>query len=369
MSSATGPTAVRAERGGGAPVAPARVDWVDYARGLGIFLVVAGHCLGGLRSAGILADTPALHFAIAWIYSFHMPLFFFLSGLFVLPGMRAPLATFLGSKVRSVAYPYVLWSVLQTLVQRALASAANRPVEAASLLAIAYRPIMQFWFLYALFLIFMIFALGHRAGLRGVRFFVLALVLYAYPHVAPLGAWGVAYSVANNLLYFAAGVLVAEGVHGWLGAWAPRHAFAAAVTGFALMAAAVWLGVEASVPGKPIVAALGIAVTAWLAAALSGLRAFGFVHGWGLVSLQIYVAHTIASAGWRIGLQRVAGVSDPMLHIVGGIAVGLYAPILLNRACEYLGFRYAFTWPKGGAASLRQRLFGRTPALCGARGR
>jgi len=352
-----------------APAAPARVEWVDYARGIGILLVVAGHTLGGLRAAGIFADTARLNFVIDWIYSFHMPLFFFLSGLFVLPAMRGTLASFLNGKVRSVVYPYVVWSVLQTVVQRGIASATNRPVEAASLLGIAYRPIMQFWFLYALFLIFVLFGLLYRAGLRGPGIFAFAVALYVYPHVAPLGSWGVAYSVANNMVYFAGGVLVASAVHGWIGAWAPRHALAVAAAGCVLVTLAVWLGVERTVIGKPLVAATGIAATAFVAAAMSAANAPAVVHGWGLLSLQIYVAHTIASAGFRIGLQRVVGVSDPFLHLVGGIAVGLYAPILLNHVCERLGFRYAFTWPKGGGAALWHRLHGAAPSRPGAQGR
>jgi fucose 4-O-acetylase-like acetyltransferase len=45
-----------------------RVGWIDFCKGIGIFLVVLGH---------ILRDV----IAVDYIYSFHMPLFFFLSGL------------------------------------------------------------------------------------------------------------------------------------------------------------------------------------------------------------------------------------------------------------------------------------------------
>lgn len=44
---------------------------VDIAKGLGIFLVVWGHCL---HNNNVLHDV---------IYLFHMPLFFFLSGFFI----------------------------------------------------------------------------------------------------------------------------------------------------------------------------------------------------------------------------------------------------------------------------------------------
>ncbi len=46
-----------------------RIAWLDGARGIGILLIVLGHV--------IPMTTPISHF----IYSFHVPLFFFLSGM------------------------------------------------------------------------------------------------------------------------------------------------------------------------------------------------------------------------------------------------------------------------------------------------
>ena len=45
-----------------------RVKWIDYAKAFAIFFVVIGH-----------VDTG--NYFTDWIYSFHMPLFFFLSGI------------------------------------------------------------------------------------------------------------------------------------------------------------------------------------------------------------------------------------------------------------------------------------------------
>jgi fucose 4-O-acetylase-like acetyltransferase len=59
-----------------------RLPWPDYGRGMGIFLVVVGHVLRGLVAASILPKSNPVRFIDAWIYSFHMPLFFFLSGVF-----------------------------------------------------------------------------------------------------------------------------------------------------------------------------------------------------------------------------------------------------------------------------------------------
>lgn len=64
-----------------------RESWVDYAKGIGILLVVFGHVNRGLQAAGIIMPSKLYHLVDSIIYSFHMPLFF-LSGLFLLSRLR-----------------------------------------------------------------------------------------------------------------------------------------------------------------------------------------------------------------------------------------------------------------------------------------
>lgn len=94
--------------------------WVDYGKAIGIVLVVYGHVVRGLLAAGIIEDHIFLHKLVdSVIYSFHMPLFFFLSGLFFWHSMsnRGANGVFL-SKIDTVFYPFVLWSILQAAPRR-----------------------------------------------------------------------------------------------------------------------------------------------------------------------------------------------------------------------------------------------------------
>lgn len=52
----------------------------DIAKGIGIILVVIGHCIPD-ASTGNISDT-FLKSIFRIIYSFHMPLFFFVAGIF-----------------------------------------------------------------------------------------------------------------------------------------------------------------------------------------------------------------------------------------------------------------------------------------------
>ncbi|RGZ89078.1 hypothetical protein DW966_13695 [Bacteroides stercoris] len=69
---------------------------IDIAKGLGIFLVVWGHT----------SATPE------WISAFHMPLFFFLSGIFFRPNPNW--CQFLKSKSRRLLVPYIIYFICVT---------------------------------------------------------------------------------------------------------------------------------------------------------------------------------------------------------------------------------------------------------------
>jgi fucose 4-O-acetylase-like acetyltransferase len=55
-----------------------RIAWVDIAKTIGILLVIYGHIVQSMQRAA----APGIFFQYKFIYSFHMPLFFMLSGFF-----------------------------------------------------------------------------------------------------------------------------------------------------------------------------------------------------------------------------------------------------------------------------------------------
>lgn len=75
-----------------------RLEWLDIAKGIAILLMVIGH--GAL---------PAV--VGRWIYSFHMPLFFFASGLMLRPD-NTDFIHFLRHEARKILYPYVVLSAV-----------------------------------------------------------------------------------------------------------------------------------------------------------------------------------------------------------------------------------------------------------------
>ena len=70
---------------------------IDIAKGIGIFLMVMGH-------------TTSNRIVLQWIYSFHMPLFFFLSGIFHSQGESY--IYFFKKKVKTLLIPYFFFSII-----------------------------------------------------------------------------------------------------------------------------------------------------------------------------------------------------------------------------------------------------------------
>ena len=79
-----------------------RLRWIDALKGIGIILVVFAH-----HKLPVALDT--------YIFSFHMPLFFFISGLLFDFWKYASAANFVKKRFRSLIVPYFGFALLTCL--------------------------------------------------------------------------------------------------------------------------------------------------------------------------------------------------------------------------------------------------------------
>jgi len=93
------------------PSAAGRVDWVDYAKGICIVMVVMMHSVLGVELAA--GQTGFMHLLVAFAKPFRMPDFFLISGLFLSVVIDRDWRTYLDRKVVHFAYFYVLWVTIQ----------------------------------------------------------------------------------------------------------------------------------------------------------------------------------------------------------------------------------------------------------------
>lgn len=81
-----------------------RIPWIDFAKGIAIYLVVLGHIIQ------YIFPENALLFKI--IYSFHMPLFFVLSGFTFTKNTEQSYSAFVKNKIKSLGMPYLLFLLI-----------------------------------------------------------------------------------------------------------------------------------------------------------------------------------------------------------------------------------------------------------------
>jgi fucose 4-O-acetylase-like acetyltransferase len=320
-----------------------RFEWVDYAKAIGIFLVVYGHVARGLVSAGIMPDSLSYQYIDSVIYTFHMPLFFFLSGLFLKSSFESKgFSRTLGSKVDTIIYPYILWSLLQGGVEVVLSSYTNGNVSVGDVLSLFTSPRAQFWFLYALFLVFVISLFVMRlAGVRALSvLFIISIVLY----LSSLKFDMVIDFVSGNLVFFLAGAVFQQ---------MKLMRFNNIII-LCIIMSMVILGqyffhesgrtyLDSSVP-LLVLSVISILAVASFSEWLSRFD-ISFVAYIGTSSMAIYLMHIMAGSGLRVMFSQVLGIDSLFLHLLLGTLLGLLLPLLALKLINYFKIPYLFCFP------------------------
>ncbi len=93
-----------------------RLDYIDVVKGIGMLLVVFAHIL--------------VSGSVNWfIYAFHMPLFFFISGVLYNPAKYDSCLKLIKKRIRTLLIPYVIYSVVTWIVWVVYSIAAKKQVE------------------------------------------------------------------------------------------------------------------------------------------------------------------------------------------------------------------------------------------------
>ena len=179
--------------------ARARSLLLDDWRGLAILLVVIGHAIQWTTTSSFDSN-----WVFRFIYTFHMPLFFFISGIVAASALERPLAGLLKSRVLGLVVPFLSWYVAVTAVTRVV---TGRPHLFEALSSIYGHPDYGLWFLWVLFAITMIAALCARVPVvpRWLTFLAVWVVLQLIPiDVLGLGL------IKWHFAFFACGVLISR---------------------------------------------------------------------------------------------------------------------------------------------------------------
>jgi fucose 4-O-acetylase-like acetyltransferase len=342
----------------------ARLTWIDCAKGIGIILVVYGHLAMSAMNAGATLPLHAMSVSENIVYSFHMPLFFILAGLVVARSYRRRgTHRFLIDKLQYLAYPYLVWSILQTGSEILFHGASNHSTSPLDLWLLPVLPHEQFWFLYALFLMYAVYAASARLGNFRLPVLVSAsIVMFMIPVRIH---WLALDDVCREFVFFVLGIglsELAEQSERGLPRIPLRVTMVLSVA-FAILATATLTldpGIgklsEEELPLRffPL-AVLGAAATVGWSQWLAERRASSVLSLLGRYSLPIFLMHMFAGVFARIVLVKLLKFPDDGVTLAFSIACALIIPIAVYTLSRRLRAPQLFHYELHAAATLSVR--------------
>jgi peptidoglycan/LPS O-acetylase OafA/YrhL len=313
------------------PGSPARDREIDTLRGFACILLVSYHVIGATMNDGLRIDTGPLRVGEDLLAMLRMPLFTFLSGCVY---ARAPIGltpawTFLRGKARRLLVPMLVVGTIFALVHELMPGMHGWQVEWRWL---HVMPVAHYWFVEALYLIFIVVLLLERGRLlstpeRWLGCWVIAAALYLTPHRI---AWLAIGGATSLLPFFLLGLYCRRfgRLDSRLLAKVPDDTRAGLLICLVagLFVAARFGGIEGTVD-TPMTLLIGASACVLLLAARLRSALIAYV---GAYSYTIYLFHVFFTAGSRIALTG-AGVHDIRVLFALGLLAGLLLPIVTDR--------------------------------------
>jgi uncharacterized membrane protein YcfT len=322
------------------PVA-GRIDWVDYAKGICIVMVVMMHSVLGVEAAA--GQTGFMHVLVMFAKPFRMPDFFLISGLFLSVVIDRDWRTFLDRKVLHFAYFYVLWVTIQFGFKAPSFAAETSWAHAGFLYLESFiEPFGTLWFIYLLPVFFVVTKATRRVPPLAI-WGVAALL-----EMAPIATgWTVIDEFCSRFVYFYSGYLFA----GYVFALSDR---ARAYPALALAGLALWVLINGGLVVSgfsewPLISlALGFAGACAIVTTgtlLARAHWLNFLRFCGEHSIVIYLAFFLPMAASRMLLLRTGLIPDIGTMSLIVTLVGLAGSVAIWRIALALGANFLFERP------------------------
>ncbi len=321
-----------------------RYAWIDYAKGIAIILVVYRHLAYGLVAAGVSMPKGVLA-TNDMLYSFRMPLFFLLSGLFFGRSVAKRGAVNFGmSKVNTLLYPYLLWAMIQISLQILFPEYANAERSRRDFLNIVLQPrtLDQLWYLFALFNVTILYLLTSLLlkGKKGWQLLIGLVLLGVAPYVQSSSTL---YDIALHYIYFAVGDIAAtyffQGEIQDLLANPVNLLLLTPV--FCLLQWYYLLHQQMNLYLLMPIALNGCLFVMMLASWLAKLQKLQFLNVIGHYSLYIYLLHVSIFAALR-AMLLYTGITNGVVLLLICIPSSILLSIIAYRILVKMGFSFLF---------------------------
>lgn len=200
-----------------------RVDCVAWLQAIGVVLVVFGHSMNGIEMPGFLYSLRA------WVYTFHMPLFFLVSAyLFAYYGGFSHKGGYWGTlkgKFSRLMLPYIIWNAAFVLPKVLFANYINDEVElsVSYFLKLTVYPreniLGHTWFLFVLFELFVLAIVFEKLRAKRQLWFPVLALLILVNCFGVVGRLLAVEDILKNAVFFWIGLMLgsykADDVQKW----------------------------------------------------------------------------------------------------------------------------------------------------------
>jgi uncharacterized membrane protein YcfT len=330
-----------ATTGSGAAHAAGRVDWVDYAKGICIVMVVMMHSVLGVEQAA--GETGFMHVLVAFAKPFRMPDFFMISGLFIPLVIDRDWRTYLDRKAVHFAYFYVLWVTIQFGFKAPSFAAESSWSHVASLYLESFiEPFGTLWFIYLLPIFFVVIKLT-----RKFPPLLIWTIAAALESMQVATGWTVIDEFCARFVYIYTGYVCATYVFALSDR--ARAKPVAALAGLTLWALINGSLVLIGLSEWPLISlTLGLAgacAIVTIGTLLARMHWLNFLRFCGEHSIVIYLAFFLPMASTRTLLLKTA-----IIHDIGTVSlivtvVGVVGSLLVWRVALATGATFLFERP------------------------
>jgi uncharacterized membrane protein YcfT len=339
-----------------AQAVPGRVDWVDYAKGICIIMVVMMHSVLGVEKA--VEQTGFMHLVVMFAKPFRMPDFFLISGLFLAVVIDRDWRTYLDRKVVHFAYFYALWVTIQFAFKApSFAAETSWPQAGLMYLAAFIEPFGTLWFIYLLPVFFVIIKATRK--LPPLAIWGVAALLES-AHIAT--GWTVIDEFCARFVYIYSGYLFAPYVFALSDRARvnPSLALAGLAAWAVLDGGLVYLGYSEWPVISLLLGLCGACAIVIMGTLLARAHWLDFLRFCGEHSIVIYLSFFLPMAATRTLLLKAGPIHDigtiSLLVTIAGVAGALAIwRIALGCGANFLFERPAMFWiaPKKPARLLQ----------------
>ena len=302
-----------------------REKWVDDVKVIACILVVLGHFFQSMTKANILPENDLYQWFNTTIYYFHVPLFFICSGYLYQKYSKVNSVSSwcknVAKKVLALGVPYATFTTATWVLKKMFSSSVNDQIGGLGD-TLLLHPTAPYWYLYALFFIFLVtptFSSVKAAAVGSV------VAIVAKGLILTGGGYSVyaVSTVLSNEIWFVLGMSICA-----FNVQLKGKRVQGTICGLLFMILSV---VVYMVENHSKMASFALGLLACIAVILLVVdseekfgRGMDFLAKY---TMPIFLMHTLFAAPLRSVLMKV-GIENAVIHVVVGLGISFIGPII-----------------------------------------